>query len=127
MNLNQVTVPASDVAASVAFYKKLGLIEIVEDLPKYARFQCPDGHATFSLHQTDDIAPSAIVIYFECRDLDERVEELKRGGIAFDSDPQDQPWLWREAHLRDPDGNHICLYYAGENRLNPPWRISSPG
>jgi len=36
MNLNQVTVPASDVAASAEFYRKLGLIQIVEDLPKYA-------------------------------------------------------------------------------------------
>ena len=28
-------------------------------------------------------------------------------------------WLWREAYLRDPDGNKICLYYAGENGLRP--------
>ena len=124
MNLNQVTVPSSDVAASVAFYKELGLIEIVEDLPKYARFQCPDGGSTFSIHYTDQShTPSAIVVYFECQHLDDRVLELKRRGIKFDTDPVDQPWLWREVHLRDPYGNNICLYYAGENRLNPPWRI----
>ena len=38
--------------------------------------------------------------------------------------PTDQPWLWREAYLNDPDGNPLCLYHAGENRLNPPWRLT---
>jgi hypothetical protein len=38
-------------------------------------------------------------------------------------DPTDQPYLWREAFLRDPDGNLIVLFSAGENRLNPPWRL----
>jgi catechol 2,3-dioxygenase-like lactoylglutathione lyase family enzyme len=124
MNLNQVTVPASDVAASIAFYKKLGLILIVEDLPKYARFCCPDGGSTFSVHRSDrPTATANVVIYFECMDLDARVQDLKEKGVIFESEPQDQLWLWREAHLRDPDGSQICLYYAGENRLNPPWRI----
>ena len=27
------------------------------------------------------------------------------------------------AYLRDPDGNRLCLYFAGENRVNPPWRV----
>ena len=44
----------------------------------------------------------------------------------FDADPQDQPWLWREAYLRDPDDNVMCLYHAGHNRQNPPWRINRP-
>jgi hypothetical protein len=33
------------------------------------------------------------------------------------------PWLWREARLRDPDGHRVCLYRAGQNRKNPPWRL----
>lgn len=124
MKLNQVTVPSTDVAQSVEFYEKLGLVLIVLSLPKYARFVCPDGDATFSLHHKDVAATGeAPVVYFECEDLDGVVDELKRKGVEFDSEPRDQPWLWREAYLRDPDGNLICLYYAGENRLNPPWRL----
>jgi hypothetical protein len=38
--------------------------------------------------------------------------------------PPDQAWLWREAYLKDPDGNLICLYHAGANRRFPPWRIA---
>jgi hydroxymethylpyrimidine/phosphomethylpyrimidine kinase len=32
-------------------------------------------------------------------------------------------YLWRVARLRDPAGNRIQLYHAGENRRFPPWRV----
>lgn len=124
MDLNQVTVPSNDVAASVEFYKTLGLKLIVDSVPRYARFECPDGSATFSVHRVD-VPPqtSGLVVYFECGDLDRTVERLQSAGLRFDSAPQDQRWLWREARLRDPAGNEICLYRAGDNRRSPPWRI----
>jgi hypothetical protein len=37
--------------------------------------------------------------------------------------PQDRSWLWRDAILHDPDGHEILLLYAGDNKLNPPWRV----
>ena len=36
----------------------------------------------------------------------------------------DQPWLWREARLRDHAGNALCLFRAGRNRREPPWRVA---
>lgn len=127
MHLNQVTLPSTDVVRGAAFYRKLGLRQIVDSPPKYVRFECPGG-TTLSLHHAEAVPASGVVVYFECEDLDERVEELKRRGVAFDSDPADQPWLWREAYLRDPDGNVICLFRAGDNRLYPPWRLAEqPG
>lgn len=129
MDLNQVTVPCADLAASIAFYRQLGLGLIVDDPPDYARFECPDGNATFSLHRVPS-APNdgGIVVYFEVDDLDAVVRQLERAGVHFESGPRDQPWLWREAYLRDPAGNRICLFHAGVNRRNPPWRLagSSP-
>lgn len=126
MDLNQVTVPSTNVAASAEFYRRLGLRQIVETSDDYARFECPDGEATFSLHRVDrPPAGSGVVVYFECDDLDERVAQLKAAGLRFDSDPEDKRWLWREAYLRDPDGNSICLFRAGKNRRYPPWRIDT--
>ena len=55
MNLNQVTVPSLDVAASVTFYRRLGLVQIV-DAPHYARFECPEGDSTFSVHLAERVA-----------------------------------------------------------------------
>ena len=125
MNLNQVTVPCRDLATSVAFYRRLGLRLIVHDPPRYARFECPAGGSTFSLHLTDDAGSgSAPVVYFELEDLDGRIRELEAAGLVFESAPRDQPWLWREAYLRDPAGNLLCLYHAGRNRLFPPWRLA---
>lgn len=124
MHLNQVTIPSIDVERAVEFYKRLGLIQIVGSQPDYARFVCPDGDATFSIHRVEKVATGEKpVVYFECDALDQTVAELEQRGIEFDSRPVDQTWLWREAYLRDPDGNLICLYFAGENRLNPPWRL----
>jgi catechol 2,3-dioxygenase-like lactoylglutathione lyase family enzyme len=125
MNLNQVTLPASDLSASVAFYEQLGLILIVRS-PHYARFVCPDGDATFSLHlAATPPQPNGAVIYFECEDLDRRVEALRARGVSFRQLPTDEPWLWREARLQDPDGHELCLFWASHNRKNPPWRITA--
>ena len=124
MNLNQVTVPSLNVEKSVDFYKKLGLKLIVESLPNYVRFECPDGESTLSVHKVDHLPKGqGITIYFENENLNEVVETLQEKGLVFQELPNDKPWLWREAHLNDPDGNHIILFYAGENRKNPPWRI----
>jgi len=124
MNLNQITVPSMDVEKAVEFYKLLGLKLIVDALPRYVRFECPDGESTFSIHKVDTLPiGNGISIYFEEEHLDEKVEELKTKGISFISEPEDKTWLWREAHLNDLDGNHIILFRAGKNRKNPPWRI----
>lgn len=125
MNLNQITVPSLDLSKSIPFYQKLGLKLIVKSLPTYARFECPDGTSTFSIHQTEGLPQGeGIWVYFECEYLDEYVQELLKKGITFDLLPTDQPWLWREARLKDTDGNQLILFFAGENRLNPPWRLS---
>ena len=124
MDLNQVTVPCVDLDASVAFYRGLGLRLIVREPPDYARFECPVGCATFSVHRVPHLPESSgIVVYFEIDHLDRTVQQLVARGYHFEEGPLDQPWLWREAYLRDPVGNRICLYQAGQNRRNPPWRL----
>jgi catechol 2,3-dioxygenase-like lactoylglutathione lyase family enzyme len=121
MKLNQVTVGVTDYEAAAAFYRQLGLTQIVAAPPHYARFETPSGE-TFSIHLADDVSPGTIV-YFEVEDVDACTASL---GLPFLQPPTDQPWLWREARLADPSGNIICLYHAGENRRFPPWRIVAP-
>ena len=122
--LNQVTVTGTNYERSVDFYRRLGLFQIV-DSPEngYARFETAGG-VTFSVQiDPDEKIIATTAIYLECDDLDERVEQLARSGIAFEHGPRNQPWMWREARLRDPDGNIIFFYKAGENRRFPPWRM----
>lgn len=121
-SLNQVTVGCTNYAASVDFYKALGLQHIVDSPSNgYARFEVPNG-ATFSIHESQDIGTSTVV-YFESKRLDAWVNELVSEGFAFEQMPQDESWGWREARLLDPSGNIVCLYSAGENRRYPAWRI----
>ncbi len=122
VELNQVTLPCTDYEASAAFYRRLGLKQIVASPPRYARLECPGG-ATFSIHHADPARPSKAVVYFEVHDVDAVVADLKAAGVAFETEPRSEAWLWREARLRDPAGNPLCIYHAGVNRRAPPWRI----
>jgi catechol 2,3-dioxygenase-like lactoylglutathione lyase family enzyme len=124
VNLNQVTVYTDKPVATTEFFQTLGLRVIVDSLPRYARLECTDGDSTLSIqHDESATVTNNVVLYFECDDLDETVGDLKSKGLTFDEDPTDRPWLWRQAYLKDPNGNKICLFRAGENRKNPPWRV----
>lgn len=125
MDLNQVTLGATDLSASMAFYETLGLRLIVFTEGHYARFELPSGNATLSLHSVEGETTNTGtgLIYFEVPDVDKEVARLEAAGIVFDAQPQDQRWLWREAYLHDPAGNRLCLYHAGTNRRYPPWRV----
>lgn len=122
MNLNQVTISVKNVAESIVFYQNLGLNLIVRSLPDYARFECLAGDATFSLHKSE-ATNSGTWIYFEVDNVDLKISELLEKSITIDELPEDKPWLWREARLKDLDHNIIIIYSAGQHRKSPPWRI----
>jgi len=123
MNLNQVTLAVKDIKTATIFYQTLGFTLIV-DSPHYARFECPEGDSSFSLLLDKTNYKNATTIYFEHKNLDQLVEKLKLKGLEFETSVIDQSYLWREVELLDPSGNKIKLYWAGENRLNPPWRVN---
>jgi len=122
-HLNQITLGATDYAASVTFYRALGLTQIVDSPDNgYARFEADNG-ATLSIHVGQ--GTGGAMAYLECADLDARVAALASEGFAIDQMPRDESWGWREARLSDPAGNVLCLYFGGENRRYPPWRIAT--
>ena len=121
--LNQVTLTGTDYERSVNFYKALGLKQIVDSAPDYARFETAGG-ATLSIQiDPDEKVSATTAVYLECDDLDAQFERLAKAGFPFEHGPRNQPWMWREARLRDPAGNIIFLYKAGESRRFPPWRM----
>ncbi|MFZ4122730.1 MAG: VOC family protein [Caulobacterales bacterium] len=122
MRLAHVTIDVSDIGRSKAFYVGVGF-ELLVDAAHYCRFNI--GGATLSIHGHEGpITPAAEVgIVFESAEaLDAFVAGLIAKGFAV-SLPVDQSWLWREARVLDPDGHTILLMFAGENHLNPPWRV----
>ena len=124
MNLNQIALPVLNIQKAITFYQTLGFKLIVQSLPDYVRFLCIKGEATFSIHKVNTLPiGEGIWVYFELDNLDIHVAELQAANITFEELPTNKPWLWREARLKDPDGNQLILYSAGVNRVNPPWRI----
>jgi hydroxymethylpyrimidine/phosphomethylpyrimidine kinase len=122
--LNQVTVTGTNYERSVDFYRRIGLRQIVDSPDTgYARFETAGGVTLSVQIDPEEKIIATTAIYLECDDLDERVEQLARGGVVFEHGPRNQPWMWREARLRDPDGNIIFFYKAGEHRRFPPWRM----
>jgi len=127
MNFNHITLVVTDLERSKAFYSQLGLIQIVDTPPRYARFRLPDGDATLSI-EVDPAAPGApgdAQVFFECPDIDTVAAALKAKGLEFEQEPMDMFYMWREARLRDPDGHDIRLYKENspDVRLNPPWKV----
>ena len=129
IKLNQVTLGAKDMAASIVFYQKLGLILIVDSAPRYVRFEFPrdDGQEpdTLSLHGAEsDFTPTLDwpQIYFEVEDV---AAFLKAIDITPVSPPELKSYLWTEADILDPSGNRIRIFNASENRRFPPWRVKS--
>jgi catechol 2,3-dioxygenase-like lactoylglutathione lyase family enzyme len=128
MDLNQVTLDVADLERSARFYESLGLRRIVWSAPRYARYECPVGSATLSLHCTTvpDAEPPAAggaALYFEVEDVDARVADLEALGVVFVEAPRTQDWRWREAWTSDPDGRRVCIFHAGADRRFPPWRV----
>ena len=123
MRLNQVTVGSVDLDRSKQFYLTMGFHLIVQN-DHYLRFECPEGDTTFSVDLVESVPlEEQVTLYFETEDLTQTFEDLTTKGIMFDHEPTEMPWLWVEARLRDPDGHRLCIFRAGENRRNPPWRI----
>jgi len=135
MRLNQVLILSQDVERAVVFYEALGLERLAVNYPCDARLLCPDNAdgersgMTLAIEHTAQmpVRPNA-TIYFECADIDRTVARLRARGIVFDSGPLDEPWRWREARLRDPDGNPIVLYAVDGTRkaepgLDPTWHL----
>ena len=95
MRLNHATLHVRDLDRSVAFYTRLGFIQLVA-AEGYARFQCPEGESTLSLESRSrpgPVDPPSVSIHLESDGLDALVAELKAKGIEFEQDPADQPYL----------------------------------
>jgi len=128
MNLNHITLVVKDLERSKAFYSALGLNQLVDTPPRYARFTMPDGDATLSVEVDAAVSgtPGAAQIFFECTDVDASYNAARANGLTFYQEPTDMFYLWREARLRDPDGHDIRLYTQNEPnvRLDPPWKMA---
>jgi catechol 2,3-dioxygenase-like lactoylglutathione lyase family enzyme len=128
MFLSHITLLVSDIPRSKAFYEALGL-ELIVDAAHYCRFYANldgQGSQTLSISHTSEPIGASCHVGFEFTSpeaLNSYAALLESRGLKVSEPPQDRSWLWRDVILHDPDGHEILLLYAGENKLNPPWRV----
>lgn len=120
MELTHIRLLVNDIEACRDFYKnKLGFEEqlaVVEGI--YYEFVA--GDCVLALYKRDlmesvagivmagDKPIDKVALTFEVTDVDETYNELKAKGLEFINEPHDQEaWVLRVAHLRDPAGNLI--------------------
>jgi catechol 2,3-dioxygenase-like lactoylglutathione lyase family enzyme len=122
--LNAIGVVVSDMAASIRFYRLLGL-----DVPETPN----EGHVDTSLPNgirlmldTEDVIRSfrpewtratgnVVALALECDnagEVDATYARVTEAGFAGEKEPWDAFWGQRYAQLRDPDGVPVDLYAA---------------
>jgi catechol 2,3-dioxygenase-like lactoylglutathione lyase family enzyme len=121
IDFNHVLIYVRDVNRAVRFYRDRLGFPIIEEEEGYARLRSPRGNSTLGLHHlTGRMRPSqhqGITLYFEVKNLDQLCRQLSSEGVRFEQMPEDMPWGWRHAYLRDPDGHKLSLYWAGKKRF----------
>ena len=124
--LNQVTVTGTNYERSVDFYRRLGLKQIVDSPEPAMRGSRPPAARPSRSRSTPTKRSSRPPPSISSATTSTSASSsLRAAALPFEHGPRNQPWMWREARLRDPDGNIIFLYKAGEARRFPPWRIET--
>lgn len=117
MRLTHVRLLVDDLASARRFYEETIGLEVTLDAGVYVEFA--SGPSTLSLYRRDlmeQVVPSrqapgpGAAMIFQVDDVDAKVSELRGRGLTLENDPHDQEaWLLRVAHFRDPEGNLVEL------------------
>ncbi len=141
-DLHMLNVVAADLAASLDFYRRLGVEvpdvgddEVHVELPQPGGFSLEiDAHGSARIWHAGfraDPAGVGVVLGFRLPSndaVDERYAELTAAGYTGRQPPFDAFWGARYAIVADPDGNDVGLMGPIEDarRFMPPGRVPRP-
>jgi uncharacterized glyoxalase superfamily protein PhnB len=119
--LNAFGIVSSNLAASIAFYRLLGVDfpesgegHIEATLPSGVRFMLDDEEVVRSFRPDwKRETGNQLALAFECAspaEVDELYEQVTAAGFVGEKEPWDAFWGQRYAQLRDPDGVPVDLF-----------------
>ena len=130
VNFNHALIQVKVLDPALHFYRDLLGFKEIDQIPgEYARLRSRNGRSTLALHLSRSPSvrrPGGVWLYLEVRKLDQLCRRLQSAGVRFSQKPEQMPWGWRQAFLKDPDGHKLCLYWAGVKRLQtskPPKKL----
>jgi catechol 2,3-dioxygenase-like lactoylglutathione lyase family enzyme len=124
MRIAHAILQVADIPRSRTFYTRLGF-ELIVAADHYCRFIVGEG-TTLSIERHDSPIAVGAPTYLEfdtAEALDAEIARLAKAGLSIAEAPNDKRWLWREARLIDPDDHILIYFFAGANKLDPPWRV----
>jgi catechol 2,3-dioxygenase-like lactoylglutathione lyase family enzyme len=124
--LDLIGLVVEDMAASLAFYRRLGLdVPAAADTEPHVEAALPGGLRfawdtvatvrSFAPEWTKPVGGNAIGLAFRCdspADVDRTHAELLDAGYRDHKEPWDAFWGQRYACVQDPDGNVVDLFAA---------------
>jgi methylmalonyl-CoA/ethylmalonyl-CoA epimerase len=122
--IGQIALPVRDVDRSETYYEKvLGLRKLFR-FGNLTFFDCAGVRLLLEkAHDMEGFRPQGC-LYFRSADIALAVAELRKRGVAFDSDPHliakmDDHDLWM-AFFKDPDGHMLALMQEAPKGYAPP-------
>ncbi len=124
--LDMIGIVTSDLAASLAFYRRLGLaVPEGAESEAHVEVELPGLRLAWDPVETmrsfdpgfEAVRGGAIALAFDCgspEGVDATTAELAAGGATVHLAPFDAPWGQRYATVLDPDGNHVDLFAAAD-------------
>jgi len=120
--LNAIGIVVSDMAASIRFYRLLGLD--LPETPDEGHVEAPEPNGTRLMLDSEEVVKSflpewsretgnQVSLAFECgspADVDQVYARVIGGGFDGEKEPWDAFLGQRYALLRDPDGAEVNLY-----------------
>ncbi|GHJ31299.1 MULTISPECIES: VOC family protein [Streptomyces] len=121
---NAIGLVVADMAASLAFYRRLGLdIPAEADTQPHAEATLPGGTRllwdtvetvrSFDPEWTPPTGSHRVSLAFACdsaADVDKTYQDLVAAGVRGEKEPWDAVWGQRYAVVLDPDGNGVDLF-----------------
>ncbi|SRR5712691_7680902 len=109
MRFSLVTLFVGDPDALRDWYADHLGLTVAEQTPRFVRLADRSGKPCVAFHVGNPVgAPDHVQLHFEVDDVDAEYERL-RGSVEFTESPDDKPWGWRVATLRDPAGHTVEL------------------
>jgi catechol 2,3-dioxygenase-like lactoylglutathione lyase family enzyme len=121
---NAIGITVADMAASLEFYRLLGLtFDTSDDAEGHVEWEGPGGvrvmfDTVSVIHSFDPdweppVGGPAMTLAFECADaaeVDATVAQVAQAGFSVHREPWDAFWGQRYATVLDPDGNRVDVF-----------------
>jgi catechol 2,3-dioxygenase-like lactoylglutathione lyase family enzyme len=110
MKFSLVTVFVEEPGRLRDWYTRYLGLTVSSETPRFVQLADASGRPCVAFHVGEPLGhPGQVQLHFEVDDVDAEYDRLRGEGLAFEGGPDDKPWGWRVASVRDPAGHTVEL------------------